>query len=109
MSVIIVLIILDTILQLILCKFSLWWIICLICRLLFCCRAIGATFKVAKLCKGEIAAIALMLLFHIVFKGSGFPWLRFILFVLFSGTACLLMFLDEWLYVYVIEDVEQNE
>lgn len=108
MSVIIILLIIDTVIQLLVCKLSLWWIISLICRALFCCRAIGATFKVKTLCKVEIVGIAVMWLFHIIFKGDGFPWLRFFLFILFSAVACFLMFLDEWLYVYVIEDVEDD-
>lgn len=109
MSVLIVLLIIDTVIQLLVCKVSLWWIICLIGRGLFCCRAIGATFKVKSLCKVEIAAVTTMWLFHILFKGDGFPWLRFLFFILFSAIACLLMFLDEWLYVYSIEDVEDDE
>lgn len=109
MSVIIFLLILDTVIQLLVCKVSLWWILCLIGRGLFCCRAIGATFKVKSLCKVEIVAVAMMLLFHIIFKGSGFPWFKFLFFILFSAIACLLMFLDEWLYMYTIEDVEDDD
>lgn len=109
MSVIIVLLIIDTIIQLLVCKFSLWWLICLICRALFCCRIIGATFKVKTLFKGEIVAVASMLLFHIIFKGNGFPWIRFLLFIVFTIVACFLEFLDDALYVYSVEDVENDE
>ena len=108
MSVIIALLCAITIVQLFVCKFSLWWIICLICRLLFCCRAIGSTFKVKSLAKGELVAIGAMWLWYIVFKVDGFPWMRFLLFILMSAVSVLLMFLDEWLYVYVIEDVDDD-
>lgn len=109
MSVIIVLIIIDTIAQFFVCGFSFWWIMCLISRLLFCCRAIGAIFKVKTLCKIEVVAIGINWLFHVVFKGDGFPWMKFLLFILFVIIAVFLMFLDEWLYVYDVEDVDDDD
>ena len=109
MSVIIILLVFDTIMQMIVCKFSLWWIVALITRALFCCRAIGATFKVKNLAIAEGVDIGFMILFHIIFKGSGFPWGRTLLFIGFTILALFLEFLDDWLFVYTIEDVEDDE
>lgn len=108
MNAIIVLLIIDTIAQLLVCKFSLWWIISLVCRLLFCCRIVGATFKVKSLSIGEVVAFASMLLFNMLFAKSGMPWLRIGFNLLFSGIAIVLMYLDDILYVYVIEDEEED-
>ena len=68
MNVITILIILTTIGQLIVCHFSLWWIIALCCRIMFMARIIGATFKVKKLAIGEGVAWASMLLWHMIFS-----------------------------------------
>lgn len=106
MSVIIFLIIVITILQLIVCHVSLWWIIGLVCRCLFCCRIIGATFKVKNLAIGEAVAFGSMLLFNILFSKDGMPWLRLLAFLLMSAGVVILEYLDDILYVYVIEDDE---
>lgn len=104
MSVFILLILIATVLQLIVCKFSLWWIICLITRFLFCLRIIGATFNVKKLCITEGVAIGCMLVFHMVFSKGSIPWLNILLFLIFCVFSCLMMLLDDILYVYVVED-----
>lgn len=109
MTAIIAFILIDTVIQLFVCKFSLWFLLSVIARLLFSCRAIGATFKVKTLAIVEIVAIACMWLWHIVFKGDGFPWLKFGLFILFNAISCFLMYVDEIFYVYVIEDVEDDD
>lgn len=106
MTVIIALLIADTIMQLVFCHISLWWLISLVCRILFCCRVIGATFQAKKLAIGEGVALACMLLFYIMFSKNGVPWLRLILNILFTGISVVLMYLDDLLYVYVIEDVD---
>ena len=108
MNAIIVILIIDTVAQLLLCKFSLWWIISLACRLLFCCRIIGATFKVKRLAIGEAIAFGSMLLFNMLFAKDGMPWLRIGLYLLFSLIAVGLEYLDDILYVYVIEDEEDT-
>lgn len=107
MNVIIFSILVVTVLQLIICHFSLWWLIVLICRLLFMCRIIGATFKVKNLAIGEGVAIAAMLIFDMLFS-KGMPWLRILFFILFSLISVGLMFLDDILYVYTIEDVDED-
>lgn len=96
----------DTVLQLFVCHISLWWLIALVARVLFCLRIVGATFKVKNLAIIEIVAFASMLLFNMLFNKGSMPWLRLLLFAFFSGVSCLLMFLDDILYVYVIEDDE---
>lgn len=110
MSFIIVLLIIITILQVILCKFSLWWIIALISRLLFCSRLIGATIKIKKLAIAEGIAFAAMLLFNWMFKGeNGMPWIKLVAFLLFSLISVGLEYLDDILYVYVVEDLKEDD
>ena len=104
MNVITILIILTTIGQLIVCHFSLWWIIALCCRIMFMARIIGATFKVKKLAIGEGVAWASMLLWHMIFSKGALPWSRIGLFLLFSFIVVILMFIDDFFYVYVVED-----
>lgn len=106
MNAIIIAIIVFTILQVVVCKFSLWWLIALVCRLLFACRIVGATIKVKNLCIGEAVAFGAMFIFNMMFSGDSFPWLKLFLFLLMSAICCFLMFLDDILYVYVIEDDE---
>lgn len=106
MNWIIVLLIVDTVIQLFACHFNLWWIIAVIARFLFCLRIVGATIKVKTLTILEIVAFACMLVFNMVFAKGSLPVLRLLLFAFFSGISCLLMFLDDMLYVYVIEDDE---
>lgn len=106
MNIFIALIILVSVVQLFACHISLWWFIAVIARLLFSLRIIGATFKVKKLCIVEGVAFACMLVFHMVFSKGSIPWLRLLLFLVLSAISCLCMFLDDLLYVYVVEDDE---
>lgn len=104
MNVIIALLLVDTVVQLIVCHFSLWWFIALICRALFCCRMLGATFKVKKLAIGEGVAFGIMVVWLLLFHSSAIPWLRILFNALFALIAVGLEILDDILYVYVIED-----
>lgn len=106
MNVITVLLILDTILQVVVCHFSLWWLIVLIARIFFAARLIGAVIKTRKICVAEAVAFGCMLIWHFIFSKGSLPWKRILLFGLFSLFAALLMFLDDLLYVYVIVDDE---
>ena len=108
MNAIIVLLIIDTVAQLLVCHVSLWWLICLVCRLLFGARIIGATLKVKKLAIAEGVAFGSMLLFNMLFAGDGMPWVRLIAFAIFSLIAIGLEYLDDILYVYIIEDDDDN-
>ena len=106
MNAIIISTIVLTLAQMIICKFSLWWLIALVARFLFCLRIIGATFKVKHLAIVEGVALALCLLYNMLFKKGAVPWLRIGLFTAISLICVGLMFLDDLLYVYVIEDEE---
>lgn len=109
MSVIIVLLILTTVAQTVLCHFSLWILMVIIDRLLFMCRAIGATFKVKSLTICEGVALGAMVLFNMMFAADNFPWIRILLFAVFSIVSVILMYIDDIFYVYVIEDAEDEE
>lgn len=108
MNVIIILIGLITIAQVIFCHFNLWWLIALICRIMFAMRIVGATFKVKNLSIGEGVAFASMLLWNMLFAKGHMPWLRIGLFLLFSLIVVILMYVDDLFYVYVIEDDEDD-
>lgn len=108
MSVIIVLVIIDTIIQLLVCHLSLWWFISLICRIAFCMRIIGATFKIKSMAIGEGVAFALMVLFYAVFKKGSIPWVTIGLYLLMSLIALGLEALDNFMYVYDVEDYEDD-
>lgn len=107
MSWVIVLLIVDTLIQLFVCHFSLWWIMALIARFLFCLRIVGDTIKVKNLAIVEAVALASMFVFNTVVAKDSFPIIRILLFALMSGISCVLMFLDDILYVYVTEDDEE--
>lgn len=109
MSVIIFLLILCSIAQFVFCHFSLWVIIVLIDRLLFACRIVGATFKVKSLAICEGVALGAMVLFNMMFASESFPWLRILLFAVFSSLSVLLMYIDDVFYVYVVEDDDEYE
>ena len=106
MNAIIISIIVLTLAQVIICHFSLWWFIALIARIMFSLRIIGATFKVKHLAIVEGVALAICLLYNTLFKKGAVPWLRIGLFAVISLICVGLMFLDDLLYVYVIEDEE---
>ena len=108
MSAIIVLLIIVTILQVVICHFSLWWLIALICRVLFSTRIIGVTFKVKKLAITEGVVFGVMLIFNMLFSKDSMPWLNIFLYLIFSLVAIGLEYLDDILYVYVIEDEEED-
>ena len=106
MDAIMLFLVIDTIVQLLACHFSLWWLVCLICRLLFFMRLIGATIPIKKLAIGEGVAFGGMLLWNILFHGGNMPWVKLLLFALLSLIALGLEYLDTRLYLYVIEDLD---
>lgn len=108
MSAIIILVIIATLAQVILCHFSLWWIIAVICRVAFCMRVIGALFKVRSLAIGEGVAVALMVVYNMVVHKGALPWGRMGIFLLISLIVLGLELLDTYMYVYDVEDYEEE-
>lgn len=108
MSVIIVLIWILSIIQVVACHFSLWWIIAMICRFMFCLRMIGAIFKMRSFAIGEGVAFAIMFLFYALFKKDAIPWIRIGVYALITLSVLGLELLDSFLYVYTIEDDEDE-
>ena len=107
MSVIIVFIILATIGQVVVCGFSLWFVIGLICRLLFGLRGIGVIFKTRPIFVGECVALATMLLWYLLFHKDAVPWLTVLFNFLFVGFTIFLEWLDGILYVYEVIDEDE--
>lgn len=108
MSVIIVLIWVLSIIQLIACHFSLWWIIAIICRIAFCLRLIGAIFKTKSFAIGEGVAFVIMVLFYALFKKGAIPWIRIGVYALITLSVLGLELLDSFLYVYTVEDDDEE-
>ncbi len=109
MSAIIVIIAVLTVLQVVVCHFSLWWLIALACRIAFSLRMIGAIFKVKSFAVGEGVAVAMMILFYALFKKDAIPWVRIGVYTLISAVVLGLEFLDSILYVYTVEDDEDEQ
>lgn len=107
MNLILFFIMLSTVLQVVLCKFSLWWFISLIVRILFMLRMIGITLKVKGLAIGEGVSVMLLIVFYMLFHGDNpINWGRLLLNIIFTGLCVLLMYLDDLLYVYTTEDAD---
>lgn len=109
MTVLIIVLAVLSVLQLIVCHFSLWWIMVLIARVLFSFRRIGATFKVKGLCILEGVAWACMIVFNMIFAKGHIPWFRILFFFVFSLISCGVMFFDDLYAVYVVEDDVDDE
>ena len=109
MNIIIALLIVDTIVQLLLCHISFWWLVVLIVHLIFCARMIGVTVPVKTLCIAEGVTIGCMIVWDMIFSSENFPWLSILLFCGLSAIGCFLMLLDDVLYVYIVKDEDQDE
>ena len=106
MSVIMFFVIASTVGQLLTCGFSLWWIVSLICRMIFILRSFGIIFKTKPLFVGEGFSLGMMLLWYFLFRKESIPWLTILLTVLFTGLVVFLEWLDGILYVYEVIDEE---
>lgn len=109
MNILIVGVMLSTIAQLYFCKLSLWWLICLVTRVMFCTRIMGITIKVKKLAVAEGVSLVCMFLWNMLFSLKSFPWFELFMMLLFVVLTVGLEFLDELLYVYVVEDLETED
>lgn len=94
--------------ELLACHFTLWWILALIARGLFCLRIVGATFKVKRLVITELVAFGCMLLWNMLFAKEHMPWLRLILFLVCALISCFTMFIDDMYFVHVTLDAEDE-
>lgn len=109
MNMIMFLIIALSVGQLLVCKFTLYWIIAVICRIIFMARVIGAQVKLRNLAIGEVVAFVLMVLVNMLFNKDNVPWLRILEYLAFSLVTVGLEALDGLLYVYLVEDEEPDE
>lgn len=109
MNAIMVILILDTIVQLVTCGFGIGFIISLICRGLFLMRIIGITIKIKGLLTGEVIAFIGVVLWQFIMHKGEIAWLKIGLTLLFAIIAVFLEWLDSLLYVYTIEDADKYE
>ena len=109
MSVIVFFILVFTILQLVLGHFSLWWIIVVLGRFIFAARNFGVIVKVKSTLIPEVISSAGMVIWNILFAKNNFPWARIGWCLLFGLLCAGLECLDGLLYIYNIEDLEDEE
>lgn len=95
-----------TVVQFFVCKFSLWWIIAVIIRLLFLARIMGVTINVKKLAIAEGVVFGIRVLYNLVMHSKAIPWISLGFNLVFILVIIGLEFLDTILYVYLIEDEE---
>ena len=95
-----------TVIQFFVCKFSLWWIIAVIIRLLFLARIMGVTINVKKLAIAEGVVFGIRVLYNLVMHSKAIPWLSLGFNLVFILVIIGLEFLDTIMYVYLIEDEE---
>lgn len=112
MSWVFISIIIFTVLQAIACRtikwFFLGFLVTLIARALFMGRLIGATVKVKSLMITEAFSAGMLLVFNIISK-SGVNYIGLLLYLIISGLCCFIMFIDDTFYLYVTEDVKDNQ
>ena len=106
LSVPIIVIIVGSILQLLVCHISLWWLIAIVGRILFSLRMVGAVLKIKTTLTCEVAAVIAKILWSITFGSNSFEWKNFILFIAFSLICVLAEMFDEMMYVYITDEDE---
>ena len=112
MSLVFISVIVVTIIQVILCHSVRWFLlsflVSFIARTLFMGRLIGATVKVKALMITEAFSIGMLVLFNILSK-SNINYIGLLLYILLSALCCLIMFIDDTFFLYITEDVENQE
>ena len=96
-----------TLIELIITKFSLWFIIALIARLMFAARFVGAMFKQKHMCTLEGVAIACNLVWNMVMNKGHVNWVRILIFVICAALCIITELYDNSKYVYTTEDDEE--
>ena len=109
MSVIVFFILLFTIVQVVVCHFTFWWILALIARIIFSMRNFGIIVKTKYPIVMEGVAKAIMFVFYLMFNKDSFPWLRVGLNLLLTLLVIGIELLDGMLYVYDTVDYEEEE
>lgn len=92
--------------QLIVCGFSLWWLLAFIARLLFSMRAIGAIVKAKYTFILEGVAVVIMLLWKAMYHSKGWGIKEILVTIVAAVICCVIVAVDNILYVYVVEDEE---
>ena len=106
MTLILIVIIVATIAEIIICHFSFWLFLSLIGRVIFSLRSIGAVMKVRISWILEGVGLGLMLLWDLLFHKGAVPWKNIGIFALFAIAICICEGVDEMMFVYVTEDDE---
>ena len=101
-------ILIITLFQTIVCGLNLSWIFTITARLIFLIRYFGGGNKTSVCLKLEAFSAGMLLLFKVV-GAIRLSWIKVLMFVLFSVISCIVMFIDDSLYVYVTEDLEEDD
>ena len=94
--------------QLLLCGFSLYWLIAIIGRILFMLRFVGANFTLSTIRGFEVASLFVMCV-GILFTKTGVDWSSKFIFCLCSLISYVTMLIDDKLFLYVTEDYNEEE
>lgn len=97
-----------TIAELILTKFSLWFVIACIARLMFSMRFFGAMFRPKHIFTFEGIAIACKLVWNMTMHKGSIDWVNFGIFVLCAIISILVVIYDNAKYVYTTEDDDDD-
>lgn len=107
MNLVFISVIAVTGLEIAFCGFSFMFIFSLIARIIFLTRIIGCVVPVKVSMALEACHLAIPVLGVIMNAGSD-DWVKFGLTVLFCGLACLLYFIDDTGYLYVVVDEDDD-
>lgn len=100
-----------TVLELIICHFTLWWVLALIARSLYCLTMLGSRFKIKTIAIIESVGLGGMFIWNMLFAKEHMPWLRLFLFALIGFICVAVMFIDDMLKVtveYYVDDEEEK-
>jgi hypothetical protein len=108
MSWVLISIVVTTVLQWVLCGGSLAVLVVTIGRVIFITRVLGAMVNIKVSIGFEIAG-AFLLVVWIIFTKSTVVWFDILFFVLLCGVSIFLQRLDDKLYLYVVEDMKEDD
>lgn len=89
------------------CGFGFGLLISTIGRLIFLGRLLGSVVPIKTLAGFEVADLFCLLL-YLVFTKSPINWVDTVLTVVFCAVICLLYFIDDRFYLYIVEEEKEE-
>lgn len=97
-----------SILQLLICGFSLSFLISVVARILFLAKLLGMRIKLSVTTVMELASVFVLLLIPVIFK-SRISWLSVVVTLLIALVSITLAWYDDHFYVYTEETINAKE